>query len=90
MACSVSLLLSRQAQTCDKKPWLANLSRSLPGYGKRRIAGAGSDSKSSGGYPNVSNFSSFRILITGSTSGLVETVCTALQKSDSFIHNTSK
>ena len=77
VAFSVSLSLSRRVRTCDKKRWLANLSRSLPGYGRRKIAGAGSDSKSSGDYSSRSNFTSFRILITGSTSGLVETVCVA-------------
>jgi len=50
MACSVSLLSSRRVQTCDKKRWPANLSRSLLGYGRRKIAGAGSDSKSPEGY----------------------------------------
>ena len=74
VAFSVSLSLSRRVQTCDKKRWLASLSRSLLGYGRRKIAGAGSDSKSSEDYSSGSNFSSFRILITGSTSGLVETV----------------
>ena len=88
IAPSVSLLSSSQVRTCDKKPWLANLSRSLLGYGRKRIADAGSDSKSSKDYSDGSNSSSFRILITGSTSGLVETVCADYQ--DYLIHDTSK
>jgi hypothetical protein len=50
VACSVSLLSSRRVRTCDKKHWRANLSRSLLGYGRRKIAGAGSDSKLPEGY----------------------------------------
>ena len=50
MVCSVSLLSSRRVRTCDKRRWLANLSRSLLGYGRRKIADAGSDSKSPEGY----------------------------------------
>jgi len=52
MAGSVSLLSSRRVRTCDKKRWLANLSRSLPGYGKRKTADAGSDSESPEDYSN--------------------------------------